>query len=351
MYQSLPNTIDNFLNDVLNETLKATKLNHYTDNYDPIRTLIDRVDNSQVFQAGNHGFFYCWFFQNIEKIFSAYQMLQDEDSKRLYLYLISFRMAGHLSVRLPVKFSQSEIDEFIKIEGVQESDYQIGGSLGKLKHVDFNYCGEQYRGEFYSLEAYLIRKQYYYKNGLINIVPSLGDVVIDGGACTGDSAAVFSNSVGAQGEVWAFDPVKEHCDLMEKNVLLYNHKNVKVMPYGLSNVNIVAPPISINGFNPGFRVGGNEVPTRTLDSMFISGEIKTVNYIKMDIEGSELNAMNGALGVINRFKPKLAISLYHNPNDLFEIPLYLKQICPDYKFYLDHYTIHYDETVLYGVPA
>jgi len=180
MYQTLPTTIDHFLNDVLTETLRATKLNHFTDNYDPIRTLIDRADNSNVFKAGNHGFFYCWFFQNIEKIFSAYQMLEDEDSKRLYLYLISFRMAGHLSVRLPVQFRQGEIDEFIELEGVQQSDYQIEGSLGKLKHVDFNYYDERYRGDFYGLEYYLIRKQYYYKNGLVDISPSKGDVVIGG---------------------------------------------------------------------------------------------------------------------------------------------------------------------------
>jgi FkbM family methyltransferase len=351
MYQTLPTTIDHFLNDVLSETLRVTKLNHFTDNYDPIRTLIDRVDNSNVFQAENHGFFYCWFFQNIEKLYSVFEVLEDEDSKRLYLYLISFRMAGHLSVRLPVQYNQSEIDDFLMLEGSRQSDNQIGGSIGRMKHVDFNYCGEQYRGEFYSLEAFLIRKQYYYKKGLINISPSQGDVVIDGGACTGDSAAVFSNSVGASGEVWAFDPVKEHCDLMEKNILLYSYKNVKVMPFGLSNVNLLAPPISVNGFNPGFRVGGIEVPTRSLDSMFISGEVKKIDYIKMDIEGSELNAINGAIGVINRFKPKLAISLYHNPNDLFEIPLYLKKICPNYKFYLGHYTIHYDETVIYGDPA
>jgi len=351
MFQKLPNTIDHFLNNILTETLTATKLNNWQDNYDPIRTIIDRVDSSNVFQAAQHGFYYCWFFQNLDKLFLTYKMFEDEDSKRLYLHLISYRMAGHLSVRLPVNFSKSEIDQFLELQGSNPSDYQIGGSLGKLKYVDFNYLGEQYRGDFYSLEAYLIRKQYYYKNGSVNISPSLGDVVIDGGACTGDSAAVFSNSIGPEGEVWAFDPVKEHCDLMKRNILCYKHKNVKVMPFGLSNVNLVVPPVSINTFNPGFRVAGKEVPTKTLDSMFIAGDIKSINYIKMDIEGSEMNAINGALGVINRFKPKLAISLYHNPNDLFEIPLYLKQICPDYKFYLGHYTIHYDETVLYGVSV
>jgi hypothetical protein len=57
MYQTLPGTIDHFLNDILTEILAATKLNHYADNYDPIRTLIDNVDNSQVFQVGKHGFF------------------------------------------------------------------------------------------------------------------------------------------------------------------------------------------------------------------------------------------------------------------------------------------------------
>lgn len=68
----------------------------------------------------------------------------------------------------------------------------------------------------------------------------------------------------------------------------------------------------------------------------------------MDIEGWEMKAIQGSTKTIKLFKPKLAISIYHKKNDLFDIILYLKNKFPFYKFYIDHYTIHHEETVLYA---
>jgi hypothetical protein len=69
----------------------------------------------------------------------------------------------------------------------------------------------------------------------------------------------------------------------------------------------------------------------------------------MDVEGFELKALKGASSTIAKFRPKLAISLYHKPEDFFEIPIYLKSYYPFYRLYLDHYTIHAEETVLYAI--
>ncbi len=57
-------------------------------------------------------------------------------------------------------------------------------------------------------------------------------------------------------------------------------------------------------------------------------------YIKLDIEGSEMRALKGAEKLIRERKPNLAICLYHKPNDIVEIPLYLKSLVPEYKIYL-----------------
>ncbi len=64
-------------------------------------------------------------------------------------------------------------------------------------------------------------------------------------------------------------------------------------------------------------------------------------------ECAEMDTLHGAQQSIERFKPKLAISLYHKPDDLFEIILYIKEKFPFYSCYVDHYTIHSEETVLY----
>jgi hypothetical protein len=73
-------------------------------------------------------------------------------------------------------------------------------------------------------------------------------------------------------------------------------------------------------------------------------------FIKMDIEGSELEALKGAKNTIKNQKPRLAISVYHKPEDIFEIPLYLKELVPAYKFYLRHdCLVNLTETVLYAM--
>ena len=74
-----------------------------------------------------------------------------------------------------------------------------------------------------------------------------------------------------------------------------------------------------------------------------------VTFIKMDIEGAELKALKGAKNIILRDKPKLAISIYHKPEDIVEIPLFIKELVPEYKLYIRHYSNDSIETVLYAV--
>ena len=74
-----------------------------------------------------------------------------------------------------------------------------------------------------------------------------------------------------------------------------------------------------------------------------------VTFIKMDIEGAELEALKGSKEIIKQYKPKLAISIYHKKEDLTEIPRYIKSLVPEYKMYIRHYSNYTAETVLYAV--
>lgn len=74
-----------------------------------------------------------------------------------------------------------------------------------------------------------------------------------------------------------------------------------------------------------------------------------ITYMKMDVEGAELEALKGAQKQIQENKPKLAVSVYHKPEDLLQIPRYLKSLVPEYKFYLRHHTNTGFDTVLYAV--
>lgn len=69
----------------------------------------------------------------------------------------------------------------------------------------------------------------------------------------------------------------------------------------------------------------------------------------MDVEGSELKALQGAKNTIINNRPRLAICIYHKPIDVIEIASYILELVPEYKFYIRHYTSHMWETVLYAV--
>ena len=93
--------------------------------------------------------------------------------------------------------------------------------------------------------------------------------------------------------------------------------------------------------------GDFTVDVETIDNVVDS---KRVTFIKMDIEGSELSALRGAETTISKSKPKLAICVYHKPEDLISIPQYINSIVPEYKFFLRHHQFISWETVLYAIP-
>lgn len=86
------------------------------------------------------------------------------------------------------------------------------------------------------------------------------------------------------------------------------------------------------------------VDVYSLDKYLDKGE---VNFIKADIEGYELEMLKGGEYIIKQYKPKLAISVYHKPDDILEIITYLKKIVPEYKIAIRQHAPTLVETVLY----
>lgn len=92
--------------------------------------------------------------------------------------------------------------------------------------------------------------------------------------------------------------------------------------------------------------GEVQIETLQLDEVLRD---RNVTFLKMDIEGAEKEALFGARKIIERCRPKLAISIYHRPEDIWELPGLILEICPDYKLYVRHYSFRDAETVLYAV--
>ena len=91
------------------------------------------------------------------------------------------------------------------------------------------------------------------------------------------------------------------------------------------------------------------ISVKSIDNL----NVDNVSFIKMDIEGSELNALKGAEKTILRDKPKLAICIYHSNDDMLCIAEYIHALVPDYTFYVRQYGQypHTHDTVLYAIRA
>lgn len=97
----------------------------------------------------------------------------------------------------------------------------------------------------------------------------------------------------------------------------------------------------------------NEKGSITIDLIDLDGFFSSdvnIGFIKMDIEGSELNALKGAKEIIQRDRPILAICIYHSLTEYVSIPLYLRELLYDYSFIIRHHYYRLAETVLYCIP-
>ena len=88
------------------------------------------------------------------------------------------------------------------------------------------------------------------------------------------------------------------------------------------------------------------IPVRAIDD---TPECQNATFIKMDVEGAELDALKGAKATILRNKPKLAICIYHYHRDFVEIPKWIHSLVPEYKLYVRHHAFSVNETVLYAI--
>jgi FkbM family methyltransferase len=202
-----------------------------------------------------------------------------------------------------------------------------------------------------------IDKVYYHSQyeipGLVEI--DKGDVVIDAGAFYGDSAIYFDSANSPGGTVYAFEPNKNIVTILRDNIRLNKTTNIVVVEKGLSDSDSIVKLTDTGETSVIFDANtvdtGSfmEIETTTIDNFVAINGLKKVNFIKMDIEGHEECAIKGGRETIKQFKPKLAISIYHRYYDVYDLPLLIREINPDYKFYIRHATNTWADTVLFCI--
>jgi len=237
--------------------------------------------------------------ENAERVNAVARMLADERSRKEYLGMIKFRQTH------------------------AKGDYPI------------LYCKDT---------------QYF----IDELKPCPGEVFIDCGAFTGDTIYYFLRYNPDYKYIVAFEPDTNNFNTLKKEygrypgVTLINagayDKDGEVL---FSNKGDYTSRIVGEGDGDGDDYV--RMPVKSIDNL----GLEKVSFIKMDIEGAEMNALKGAEKTILRDKPKLAICIYHSNEDMIRIAEYVHALVPEYALYVRrHY--HYPqcgETVLYGRPV
>jgi FkbM family methyltransferase len=176
------------------------------------------------------------------------------------------------------------------------------------------------------------------------------EVFIDGGCFTGDTTLEFIHRMnGKYKNIICFEPDRENYVAAKKNLAKY--ENIRLINKGLYDRDVEAPFDSQN--NGGSKIvscGTDIVSCTSLDAYLNTQPTDFApTFIKLDIEGAELPALRGMQNIIRSARPKLAICVYHKPEDIYTIPRYILNLSDYNNLFLRHYSLGQCETVLYAV--
>lgn len=352
------------------DLVESSANNDYTDNYDYSRFGYPAANKMSIFKTLikkliQRDFTYSTtssrlaiIKENSKKFQWLYEHLEDEDSKSLLISVLAYRALGYKYVKLPLNTPEyweraAELDALT-----------LGADKIDLAFMDWKIWRQNLAPLGYPIELFIrpsgvmtqfILQQYRCITERSAIEVEEGDYVIDAGGCYGDTALYFATKAGEMGRIFSFEFLPENLSIFEHNLSL----NPKLS----GRIHIIRKPLWSNSDKdliilangPGTKVVeksddpvAKHIKTTSIDSFMRHNNLPRINFIKMDIEGSELEALKGAEQTINQHKPKIAIAVYHQLQDFWEIPQWIDSLKLGYTFRLRHFTIHSEETVLFA---
>ena len=205
---------------------------------------------------------------------------------------------------------------------------------------------------------------HYFSDGIFKY--SDNEILVDGGALDGDDTIWFSEILHqekkALKKAYCFEPDEMNFQKTYNNLEKYFQLDAKLNE---DRSKAVADKFEVfkmglldkerkMGFcaygSEGSRMPDDEELGASVQAVRLDDIIKEddVTFIKFDLEGCEVAALEGAKKTILKNKPKLAICIYHNIEDLWEIPLLLKEYVPEYKIFVRHHSMAVGDKILYA---
>jgi FkbM family methyltransferase len=233
--------------------------------------------------------------------------------------------------------SRSEIQSFREILGDEASKDLLDGILKYREH-----------GQIIDLpRPRPLREQYLAKE---YSTPPKDLRIIDLGACQGENLEEFLDAGHSFVDGFLFEPDARNLKVLRNRLALLGLNSLESHPLGAwSETTTLRFRASGNAAAAVSGIGDISINVIALDD-FIPAEYRP-NFVKMDIEGAEMEALEGMTNLIANHSPHLAISVYHKPSDLWMIGNFLHQRFPGiYNFYLRMYGEQTFDTILYAVP-
>lgn len=184
---------------------------------------------------------------------------------------------------------------------------------------------------------------------------NINEVFVDCGAYVGDTIERFLDvREGIFQQIVAFEPVKRNFQGMVARIRrlrrewALDDRQIKLISAGVGEMSYKTT-IKLSNCADGCILSGEnacgDTPVVSIDDYFSE---QSISFLKADIEGYEWKMLHGAERVIKRDRPKLAICIYHTPFDMYRIALWIKSICPNYKFAVRQHYCDIWDTVLYA---
>lgn len=189
--------------------------------------------------------------------------------------------------------------------------------------------------------SYLEDKQYF--EDFLNL-PESDQVFVDVGGYDGFTSEEFIKHYPGYRSIHIFEP--DESNLEKARERLTSFDNITFYKAGLSNKKETLRFDSSGSTSVISSDGEVEISVVRLDDM----QIENISFIKIDIEGMELQALKGGRECIKNQHPALAISVYHQVNDFWKIPEYILSLRGDYNIFFRHYTESIYESVMFFIP-
>jgi FkbM family methyltransferase len=176
------------------------------------------------------------------------------------------------------------------------------------------------------------------------------EVVVDAGAYTGDTLKLIVDGFrGKVLEYHAFEPNPSSLLKLTAEVAKLSNslqKRVFIHPFALSNRDGYNNFLLDEESSRTDIAGSTKIVTHRLDSI---KAVRGVTFVKVDVEGAELDFLRGARAILRRYAPTVAVCMYHRFSDLWSIPALLSRALPNHRYFLREHGRDGWESVFYAV--